>query len=281
MLDTKRKNLAPAMALGISGILAMPFAASAALASPASDYEDADAAATAAAEAYETALEAQDAAQERLSGAESRLADQERKLEDARIRSSQAVVALYKNGDGGDFVEALLGTSSLGDAISLLDGYSRISEYRMSEAGKAKEEKDALDALVSECKVAKADADAKVEEASAAQEAALEARDEARAAYEASQASASSPSSTSGAYAATSSSWNDEQSAKEYIIYRESRGDYSATNGRYYGAYQLDSSYLDGDFSPEHQDEVAEEYVRGRYGSWSAAAEFWDSHNWY
>lgn len=72
-----------------------------------------------------------------------------------------------------------------------------------------------------------------------------------------------------------------EAAAKEWIAWRESGGDYDATNGRYIGRYQLDSSYLDGDYSPEHQEEVAEAYVQDRYGSWEAAQEFWERNGWY
>ena len=89
----------------------------------------------------------------------------------------------------------------------------------------------------------------------------------------------SAPASTT--YAATSSSWSDAASAKAFIIGKESGGSYTATNGRYYGAYQLDSSYLNGDYSAENQDRVAENYVNNRYGGWEGAASFWQSHGWY
>lgn len=72
-----------------------------------------------------------------------------------------------------------------------------------------------------------------------------------------------------------------ELSAKEWIAQRESGGDYEARNGRYIGRYQLDSSYLDGDYSEENQEEVAEAYVADRYGSWEAAREFWERNGWY
>ena len=72
-----------------------------------------------------------------------------------------------------------------------------------------------------------------------------------------------------------------EAEAKEWIAQRESGGDYNATNGRYIGRYQLDSSYLDGDYSEENQEATAEAYVQDRYGSWQAAQEHWESHGWY
>ena len=74
-------------------------------------------------------------------------------------------------------------------------------------------------------------------------------------------------------------SWNG--SARDFIVSKESGGSYSATNGRYYGAYQLDISYLNGDLSQENQDRVAEQYVSNRYGSWENAAAHWQSHGWY
>lgn len=73
----------------------------------------------------------------------------------------------------------------------------------------------------------------------------------------------------------------DSSSAKEWIAYKESTGSYTATNGRYIGRYQLDSSYLGGDHSPENQERVADAYVAGRYGSWEAAQQFWLANGWY
>ena len=73
----------------------------------------------------------------------------------------------------------------------------------------------------------------------------------------------------------------DSSSAKEWIAQKESGGSYSATNHRYIGRYQLDSSYLGGDHSPENQERVADAYVAGRYGSWEAAQQFWLANGWY
>ena len=72
-----------------------------------------------------------------------------------------------------------------------------------------------------------------------------------------------------------------EAAAKEWIAWRESGGDYDATNGRYIGRYQLDSSYLDGDYSPENQEAAAEAYIADRYGSWQAAQEHHREYGWY
>ena len=73
----------------------------------------------------------------------------------------------------------------------------------------------------------------------------------------------------------------DSSSAKEWIAYKESTGSYTATNGSHIGRYQLDSSYLGGDNSPENQERVADAYVAGRYGSWEAAKQFWLANGWY
>ncbi|SNG61368.1 LysM domain protein [Streptococcus pneumoniae] len=58
-----------------------------------------------------------------------------------------------------------------------------------------------------------------------------------------------------------------EAEAKEWIAQKESGGSYTATNGRYIGRYQLTDSYLNGDYSAENQERVADAYVAGRYGS--------------
>lgn len=73
----------------------------------------------------------------------------------------------------------------------------------------------------------------------------------------------------------------DGMTDQEYIAWRESGWDYDARNGRYIGKYQMDESRLGGDWSHEHQEEVAEQYMLDRYGSWEAAREFWDSHGWW
>lgn len=72
-----------------------------------------------------------------------------------------------------------------------------------------------------------------------------------------------------------------EQQAKDWIAQHESGGSYNAQNGQYYGRYQLSSSYLNGDYSAANQEKVADNYCLSRYGSWSAAKNFWLSHNYY
>ena len=81
--------------------------------------------------------------------------------------------------------------------------------------------------------------------------------------------------------AASSGLSAEDASAKEWIAQKESSGSYTARNGQYYGRYQLSLSYLNGDLSAENQEKVADAYVSGRYGSWSAAKAFWLANGWY
>ena len=88
----------------------------------------------------------------------------------------------------------------------------------------------------------------------------------------------------SSAQASTSYNSNvagNDAAAKAWIAARESGGSYSARNGQYSGKYQLSASYLNGDYSEANQERVADQYVASRYGSWSAAQSFWQSHGWY
>ena len=73
----------------------------------------------------------------------------------------------------------------------------------------------------------------------------------------------------------------DDLSARDYIAQRESGQSYDARNGQYIGKYQLQKDMLAGDYSPENQEYMAEQYMLERYGSWEAARDFWDSHGWW
>lgn len=76
--------------------------------------------------------------------------------------------------------------------------------------------------------------------------------------------------------------WNEANAeAKAWISFHESTDSYTAQNGRYYGRYQLDTAYLNGDYSPANQERVAEQYVADRYGSWVNAKAHWEMYNWY
>ncbi|WED56972.1 LysM domain-containing protein [Fructilactobacillus sanfranciscensis] len=80
---------------------------------------------------------------------------------------------------------------------------------------------------------------------------------------------------------AASSVSGSDAAAKDWIAGRESGGNYGAQNGQYVGKYQLSASYLNGDYSAANQERVADNYVTSRYGSWSGAQSFWQSHGWY
>jgi len=86
---------------------------------------------------------------------------------------------------------------------------------------------------------------------------------------------------TSSASTASTTTSGSSSSAKSWIANKESGGSYTATNGNYYGKYQLSKSYLHGDYSAANQEKVANSYVSSRYGSWAAAKSFWQANGWY
>ena len=91
----------------------------------------------------------------------------------------------------------------------------------------------------------------------------------------------SAPAATESYSAPAATVSGSEAEAKEWIAQKESGGSYTATNGRYIGRYQLTDSYLNGDYSAENQERVADAYVAGRYGSWTEAKNFWLNNGWY
>ena len=94
-------------------------------------------------------------------------------------------------------------------------------------------------------------------------------------------ASATTQSVNAAATNYTSNVAGNDAAAKAWIAGRESGGNYGARNGQYVGKYQLSASYLNGDYSAANQERVADQYVASRYGSWSGAQAFWQSHGWY
>lgn len=74
---------------------------------------------------------------------------------------------------------------------------------------------------------------------------------------------------------------SSEDAAKAAIANRESGGSYSASNGQFYGKYQLGKSMLNGDLSESNQEKTADNYVNDRYGSWSNALDHSDQYGWY
>lgn len=72
-----------------------------------------------------------------------------------------------------------------------------------------------------------------------------------------------------------------DSSAAQQIMMAESSGNPNAQNGRYVGLYQLDASYLHGDYSVANQKRVFVQYCNQRYGSVENALAFRQAHNWY
>lgn len=81
--------------------------------------------------------------------------------------------------------------------------------------------------------------------------------------------------------AASSSLNGSEAAAKAAIAGRESGGSYTATNGQFYGKYQLSKSMLNGDYSAANQERAADQYALGRYGSWQGALKHSNQFGWY
>lgn len=99
------------------------------------------------------------------------------------------------------------------------------------------------------------------------------------------QSQAAKPATNTNANTNSSSSISglsaSDQAAANWIAQHESSNNYNAQNGRYYGKYQLDRSYLHGDYSPENQDRTFVQYCNNRYGGVRQAQAFWQSHGWY
>nr|WP_225349259.1 LysM domain-containing protein [Apilactobacillus kunkeei] len=96
-----------------------------------------------------------------------------------------------------------------------------------------------------------------------------------------SQPQAQTQSTTNYRQSQSSSYTGSSSSAKAWIANRESGGSYTASNGQYYGKYQLGAAMLHGDYSAANQERVADQYVSARYGSWDNAKSFWLQHGWY
>lgn len=135
--------------------------------------------------------------------------------------------------------------------------------------------------------VAQAQAQAAVEAQQAAQAQTQAAAQAQAAAQQAAQAAAVQQAAQDQSYTATQQQTTnttgngDEAAAREWIAGKESGGSYTVTNGQYIGKYQLSASYLNGDYSAENQERVANNYVSSRYGSWTNAKQHWLQNGWY
>lgn len=139
-------------------------------------------------------------------------------------------------------------------------------------------EQAASDATAAQAASAAAASQAAASQAAAAQ---AQAAQQQSAQVQAATYSANTDSTNTTTTTYTSTVSGDEAAAKAWIANKESGGSYTAQNGQYYGKYQLSSSYLNGDYSAANQEQVADNYVANRYGSWTAAQQFWQSHGWY
>lgn len=246
-----------------------------------SDMDAADSAATEASAQYDAAVAKQEELAAQIDEHNAQIAELENKIPEQQDALSRALVATYKNqASPADIIVTILTEDSLSDMFAIADMYSRIANQSQRVLDALNDSKNELSDEKASLEATKAEQDAAVEAANAAKIEALEKRDAARAAYNTERAKYAASSSTTRR-APTSSVAFDEESARAFIVMKESGGNYNARNGRYIGAYQLTNTYLNGDYSPENQDRVAEQYVKNRYGSWMNAAAFWQTHHWY
>lgn len=152
-----------------------------------------------------------------------------------------------------------------------------------STAADTSAEQAASDAAAAQADSAAAASQAAASQAAASQAAAAQAQ---AAQQQSAQVQATTYSANTYSTNTTTTTYNstvsgDEAAAKAWIANKESGGSYTAQNGQYYGKYQLSSSYLHGNYSAANQEQVADNYVKNRYGSWTAAQQFWQGHGWY
>ena len=81
---------------------------------------------------------------------------------------------------------------------------------------------------------------------------------------------------------------NSLPASAKWIMQRESSGNIHATNGRYYGLFQLDKSYYPklcgksyDQTNAADQIKAATAYMKQRYGSWDKAQAFWQANGWW
>lgn len=81
---------------------------------------------------------------------------------------------------------------------------------------------------------------------------------------------------------------NSLPASAKWIMQRESSGNIHATNGKYYGLFQLDKSYYPklcgksyDQTNAADQIKAATAYMKQRYGSWDKAQAFWQANGWW
>ena len=154
-------------------------------------------------------------------------------------------------------------------------------------AAKAAQEQQAQAAAQQQAQAAVAAQQAQEQQARATAQAQAAAQQQAQvaaqrqaAAQQAAVAAQQAQQSTTTVQTSTTSS-TSEEAARAWIANKESGGSYTARNGQYIGKYQLSASYLNGDYSAENQERVANNYVTSRYGSWANAKSHWEQKGWY
>lgn len=276
-----RRIAAAAAALLIASALVMAsLPLSLAHADAKTDLDAANQAASDASAAYDAAQTRVDEASASLAEKQAQVADREQnQLPQARAEYNAAIKQMYMSSSEEPvlILSALLAGGSLTEVLSMIDAYDHISKWREDALSGVAKARDELTEAKARLEQEAAEADAALQEAASRKQEALDAQSAARTAYEATLPKAV----PTTRRAPTATSFHDEESARAFIVMKESGGNYNARNGRYIGAYQLTNTYLNGDYSPENQDRVAEQYVRNRYGSWMGAANFWVSHGWY
>lgn len=256
------------------------------LASPQSDLQEADKEVQAANAAYDQALYNAQDLERQVNDLSSNVESKKQHIESmqeslkSNIKQSymlRASTLLLMNVIADD------SQTSLSDVLHAVSAYAVLNQETKNSIENASSEERALQEQLSQLSECKTEADSALNEAQNAKENALDAQEEARQKVKASQVKKATSSASPNSYFNTSASnSNDsEESAKAWIVQKESGGNYNARNGKYIGAYQLTDSYLGGDYSPSNQDRVANNYVSNRYGSWADAKRFWQSHGWY
>ncbi|MFR0617332.1 LysM peptidoglycan-binding domain-containing protein [Limosilactobacillus mucosae] len=172
-------------------------------------------------------------------------------------------------------------TAQSADSAAQSTAADTSAEQAASDAAAAQAASDAAASQAAASQAAASQAAASQAAASQAAAAQAQAAQQQSAQVQAATYSANTYSTNTTTTTYTSTVSGDEAAAKAWIANKESGGSYTAQNGQYYGKYQLSSSYLNGDYSAANQEQVADNYVANRYGSWTAAQQFWQSHGWY
>lgn len=282
MIETHSKILRTAVLAACTALMitmTTVIMASPAFADAKSDLDQANQTASEASSAYDEAKAHADEINAAIEEKTTQIADLEQnQLPKVEAEYGAALRQMYMGGaDPLAIISSIFAGENLHEVFAIIEAFDHIADWRESAYLDVRDTRNEIAQAKETLEAEKVEADAALADAEAKKQEALEAQTAARAAYQATLPQ-NIPTTRR---AATSSTFYDEASARAFIVMKESGGNYNARNGRYVGAYQLTNTYLNGDYSPENQDRVAEQYVRNRYGSWMNAANFWVSHGWY